>query len=562
VAVALRSPDEVMKLTRMGAFHQTRLSFMRVLLREMSDSRWRVHQTLWDVDASGVGTALYQVDMPERTYTLVAFAHDLDPAMRSDRVIAEAWDATFTLYDGIPDAATVERLRAHVPLQEAGRISEQELTLARANRSVRLFEHVVSSLAGGGQPDPLQLAETGYLMRTTAVYGSGKFGAVDRRFIRSRPELRRPFQAELLSVYLIRLFSFDIVNHLASMRAPDTAGKLASPLREQLGIGNSTGLGMAPFIANHPRLIDRWMTARETALARVRSQPEVVLADVERLTDYVQRLQHDAEHWHTGHVAQASKVETLKADLVALSDYLSNEFNPDGASQPWDALYEWVRKRCSVEAQEALVSLLIELYPELVDNLSHRMFIDEPAAVAIDAQMSTGRLRELIEQYYSFALETDFDDTAATARFWYASEEKLEPRLGERYDEAGAHLEHPLAIGRDISRLYAMLDGHPPSTTLARLLDAHPELRHTVRRVQEAARYPYGEIRDNTIGASVKPIDILRCKLSFLGATRFDPRSDRWVRITMFQNAPLPDDASGLLDAPDDWVLPRARAAA
>ena len=83
-----------------------------------------------------------------------------------------------------------------------------------------------------------------------------------------------------------------------------------------------------------------------------------------------------------------------------------------------------------------------------------------------------------------------------------------------------------------------------------------------MRRVQEAARYPYGEIRDNTVGASVQPIDILRCKLSFFGATRFDPRSDRWVRITMFQNAPLPDDASGLLDAADDWVLSRARVAA
>ena len=138
--------------------------------------------------------------------------------MRSDRVIAEAWDATFTLYDGVPDAATVERLRAQVPLQEAGRISDQELTLARANRSVRLFEYVIATLASGQQPDAHELAKTGYLMRTTAVYGSGKFGAIDRRFIRARPELRRPFQAELLSVYLIRLFTFDIVNQRVNHR--------------------------------------------------------------------------------------------------------------------------------------------------------------------------------------------------------------------------------------------------------------------------------------------------------------------------------------------------------
>jgi len=35
---------------------------------------------------------------------------------------------------------------------------------------------------------------------------------------------------------------------------------------------------------------------------------------------------------------------------------------------------------------------------------------------------------------------------------------------------------------------------------------------------------------------------MLRCKLACFGASRFDPRSDRWVRISLFQNAPYPDD--------------------
>ena len=51
------------------------------------------------------------------------------------------------------------------------------------------------------------------------------------------------------------------------------------------------------------------------------------------------------------------------------------------------------------------------------------------------------------------------------------------------------------------------------------------------------------------------PIDLLRCKLSFFGATKFDPRSDRWVRITMFQGAPLPDEMAGLTEAEADaWA--------
>jgi hypothetical protein len=44
----------------------------------------------------------------------------------------------------------------------------------------------------------------------------------------------------------------------------------------------------------------------------------------------------------------------------------------------------------------------------------------------------------------------------------------------------------------------------------------------------------------------MQPIDLLRCKLSFFGATRFDPRSDRWVRITMFKGAPYPDELENL----------------
>ena len=58
---------------------------------------------------------------------------------------------------------------------------------------------------------------------------------------------------------------------------------------------------------------------------------------------------------------------------------------------------------------------------------------------------------------------------------------------------------------------------------------------------------PFAEIRDNLISADLLPIDLLRCKLSFFGANRFDPRSDRWVRICMYQDAPFPHE---ILQAP------------
>ena len=77
----------------------------------------------------------------------------------------------------------------------------------------------------------------------------------------------------MLSVYLTRAFVMDLVEHMARMRAPDTALALDPALRRRFGIGNSTGLGMAPFLITHPALLNNWIAAREEALRRVRALP-------------------------------------------------------------------------------------------------------------------------------------------------------------------------------------------------------------------------------------------------------------------------------------------------
>jgi hypothetical protein len=162
-----------------------------------------------------------------------------------------------------------------------GGSARRELSLSRANRSVRLWAHVVDALAAGQQPDAGMIDQVGYLMRTTAVYGSGKFGAADREVIADRPEMQVPFQAEMLSVYLIRTFVRDLVQHMARVKGGDGARSGLTPRwRGRLGIGNSTGLGMAPFIINHPVLFNNWIMAREEAIARVRSVHTASAADV------------------------------------------------------------------------------------------------------------------------------------------------------------------------------------------------------------------------------------------------------------------------------------------
>ena len=266
--IKLRDPKNLMKLSKLGSFHQSKLSFLRSFLNEFKD--WQYKRDLFELDEKGYGRAVYSFSKKNRTYSLVCFANEISDEERSDRVIATKWDAAFALHDGVPTKKDLDRLFDNVPKQEIGRLSYKELTLSRANKSVRMFEHVIENLSKGIQPNTELLSKVGYLYRTTAVYGSGKFGLADRFRIKNREEICGPFRLEMMLVYLVRQFSFDQVNHIAKHKNPNTAVELDENICRNLGIGNSTGLGMAPFIVNHPILLNNWILARETALKKIR----------------------------------------------------------------------------------------------------------------------------------------------------------------------------------------------------------------------------------------------------------------------------------------------------
>lgn len=539
VSAFRRPPAQVMRLARMGSAHPTRLAFLRVLLRRLRTEGWRFDRPLWDLDAQGVGRAVYRAIGPERTYSLIAFAHDLPDDLRSDRVIATAWDATFALFDGTPTPADLDRLAANVPLQEAGRVSARELTLSRANRSVRLFGHVVDRLATGEQPNAAELDAVGYLMRTTAVYGSGKFGAADRAAIAMRPELSAPFQAEMLTVWLIRAFTVDLVEHLAAAKGGAVAVRLDTGLRRRLGVGNATGLGMAPFLIRHPTLLNNWMLVREEALARVRAQPQASAGAVAGLHLALQAAVRNAATWGSEHPLQITKLAALRGDLARIEVYLRGW---PATALPWNALWLWAEATLTLEGQEALLALMLEPHGALIDGLAQCMDANEAAVFALDGSVTVGDFRDDLATRYGWAIDTDYATPRNAARFWYVSEEKLEPRLGERFEDAGAARELPIDTGRMAADLARDLVDWPGDLGLARFLLAHPEHRFMARRVQQSRRFAYAEIQDNLIAADLRPIDLLRCKLAFFGASHFDPRSDRWVRIALFQGAPFPDE--------------------
>ncbi len=550
--LTLRTATQVMRLKRMGCFHQSRLSFMRVLLRRLKSEQWQFSRPIWRINTIGVGVATYQATGPQRTYTLVAFAHDLPPEKRSDRVIAEAWDATFTLFDGIPTEEDIARLSKNVPLQEAGRISDSEFVLARANRSVRLFEYVVECLAKGVQPECDIIDKTGYLMRTSAVYGSGKFGAADRQIWQDRAEFSGSFQPELLCVWLIRALTLDLVEQLAQSKTPDTAVTVAPEIRRRFGVGNSTGLGMAPFLLNHPALIHAWINARETALATVRAVQYASKDSIEMFLNRVARADVNCQQWSVQHPIQSKKIDLLRKDFQLLNFQLNQKTLTQAYA--WDALVTWAETNLSLEGQEQVISLLLEPHGELIDQLSTSMSADEHSHFKIDGSVKIGKFIQRIEKQYDWTLNVDYADEQACARVWYVSEEKLEPRLGQRHEEPIEPYEQALCPGRDVKRAYIDLQQWDINKTIAAFLMRHPEHRHIIRRVQLTTKLEFAEIRDNTIDASMLPIDLLRCKLSFFGATKFDPRSDRWVRITMYQDAPFPHELATM--DPDECAYP------
>jgi hypothetical protein len=347
-----------------------------------------------------------------------------------------------------------------------------------------------------------------------------------------------PFMAEMLTVWLIRGFTHDLVEHIGGHL-------LDRALKRHLGIGNATGLGMAPFLVNHPVLLNNWMMARETALARVRAR-DLTDREAEALAALAARAQRHLAEWRVPDPVHQARIDALETDWCAARMRMdAAHWRAPGAIE---RLLQWSGGQ-SLDVQELLVALVLEPFGDLVDGLADCM--SDPFGAMVQPLPDTEAIRSRIEGHCAWALKTDYDAPAACRQFWYVSAAKEEPRLGDRFAEPGAELESPLDIGRRIQQLHAAL---PAKAEPARaLLSRAPDHGLAVARVAAAERYPYGEIHDNLIGETCLPIDLLRCKLSFFGASKFDPKSDRWTRITLCQGAPLADE---LASRGDDWWLP------
>jgi hypothetical protein len=308
---------------------------------------------------------------------------------------------------------------------------------------------------------------------------------------------------------------------------------------------------MAPYLVNHPLLINQWIEMRELALARVRALGGVnqqVRATISQLID--RSAQHTLETL-TEDDWQTDNNKAVIEDMTNLKKRIADGFDS------WNELIEYSEQHCSLQGQEMLVSCMLEIYPELVDELED--FHCAEGFLDLDPLMPTVQLKSIIEDRYEWALAIDFDAEGARETYWYRSEEKMEPRLGSVADIEGKKKQMALGVGYAVRKCYNQLIDYiakNPEHTTARFMVSHPKLRGIVRRIQGMNRCVYGDIQANLLDREVLPMHLLRAKLAFFGVSKFDPRSRLWVRNTMFQGAPLLEEIGEAFN--DDWFMPLA----
>ena len=538
--------NNYMRLARMGSRYPSRLSFSRSMLRRLINDKWKIKKSRFDLDKNGYGTVVYEIIINNDTYSLVCFSAFLDDKDRSDRVIASKWDTAYTLHVGKLTDEDLKRLKDTIPLQESGRNSPNELILSRANKSVRLFQYVVNCLSQGSQPDINEINKVGYLLRTTAVYGSGKFGLSDFSNTKNKTIFDQPFRAEMLSVYLIREFSVELVEHVAEQINPSKAVKLERKIKQHLGIGNSTGLGMAPFIIKHPKLISKWMSQYTKTLEKIVD----IDLDIEAFEKYKILLNKALNYLQEVNTSDEFQINKNKLTSDDLKKYIFHCNQLDFSQNfKWLDILDYCDSNFNYDTQEIARVQLIELFPKISEELAEDMSDDE--IMDINGNQTIGELKKIINNKYSWVKKIDFTNKESNYLFWYVSAAKLEPRLGERFNEKGSELEQHLGIAKMVNDLIKKIKNLNDNKLTCEFLIENPEFRGIIKRIQSLKDYPFSEVEDNVLDKKTIPIDMLRFKLSFFGANRYDPKSDRWLRVSFFSGAPYLSDLNST--NVDEW---------
>ena len=526
---------DTMKLKNLGSYHPSRLSFSRQLIITLIRENWIFEFQDWKINKLGKGYCVISVKNKKDVFSLIIFSHLIKDEERSDRVIADKWDFTFSLFTGIPDEKELKHLKKNVPLQENGNHLKKQLTLSRANKSTRLFNHFLENLSHGLQPEFEQVKKIGYLLRTTAVYGNGKFGIGDYNFKSDSKILRNGFWAEMLTVYMLKIFSIEYVNFLAKNKSKNYT-KLNDNISDYLGTGNATGLGMAPFVINHPKLIHKWINTKQTLINIALDQKTL---SKNKLNLFLLLLENSKKHINQWEVEDKKQQNLINQSKKEIDQIINSKllFKILNSEYPLKKLLSKFN-RINNETREVLYSIFLELFPKVTDSYSGKMNASDK--VTLNTNYSIAKIKSLIKLNYSWALKINFNHSSSKYFFWYVSETKQEPRLGLSKEDHGYDKRLPLDIAKQISDLNETLKKMPDNMKISEFCLKHHKFKSIIKRVLINEKHQFSEIHENLEDKKMRPIDILRFKLSFFGACKFDPKSNLWTRITLFQGVPLP----------------------
>lgn len=545
-----RPAARVMRPQNLSAIQPNRLSGTRALMNRMVRERWDIRAERFDVDANAEGTVVYSIKTPTHEFSFIGFSRPPSRTARTGRIIGRAWDMMGTLNEGPASEADIASAREELPKLYSGRATPNALIWCRSNRSMRIFDQTLAALADGRQPEIGELAQVCYLMRNTGLDGNGTFGTRSFASLGSDHPLGGMLQAQLLTAYMMREYSCDLVEHLARLRS-DRAVSLDPAIRRFLGVGNGSALGLIFFVHKHPRLISSWIEARETAIAAARGLALTPSdARFERLGELLRQAAHFRNEDRMVYEAFAPSA-SVAAELAAMAQRIDGY--GDAHEFPLDALASEFEDAFGPEAYETFLSILIELVPDEADALYSKIAgTDE---MVVDPAETAGSLRALVERDYGWALEADMADAEAYKYIWYKSETAEEPRRGARVEVPDAR-DLGLDLCGDVQALAVDLARSDDALSVARFLLGHPRHRATIARLQTLRDSAYAHPRANINGEDFIPINLVRLMNAGLhGIEKTRDFLNRNLRGVLYHGAPTPDDIRhGRADA---WFYPK-----
>ena len=253
---------------------------------------------------------------------------------------------------------------------------------------------------------------------------------------------------------------------------------------------------------------------QRNCLKKIREIKKVNLKEFKLFTNCLKNSIKNITSWNTDSEYQKNKINSLFKDLKRFLEFIEKDFDFE-INYPFNEVYLWIEEETCEECIEYVVSMMLEPFDDIVKPLVNKMSSDEDKYFTIPTDRTVEDLKNIIEKRYPDIIKINFEKKENSKNFWFISKNKEEPRYADRFEEDGSELEQPLAIARDIKKLYNQILVSDISLTIDKFLIKNTDLRHVIRRAFIIEKFPYSEIQDNTIAEKVIPIDMLRLKLSF-----------------------------------------------